>query len=70
MEAEAANAISKADWHRFRRLMPRVSLGPVRVPRALVQWVHNPMEDHHLGERILRELGVRRSILGHHGDYC
>lgn len=67
--AEAADAISKAEWTRFRRLMPRATAGPAWVPRALLYWVENPVEDRHLGGRIVRELGIRENVLGHHREY-
>ena len=69
-EAEAADAISKADWRRHRRLMPQSNHGLAMVPVTLSKWVEDPVEDRTLGERILRELGVRKSILGHHRSYC
>ena len=68
-QAEAADAISKADWRRFRKLMPQSRLGPAMVPVTITNWIQNPVEDPHLGERILRELGVRKTMLGHHSNY-
>ena len=69
--AEAADAISKADFKRLRRLMPGASAGPARVPRALLQWVANPVGDRHLAAKLLKELGVQRNILGYQGlFYC
>ena len=68
-EAEAADAISKADWRRFKRLMPLSNPGSAMVPVTLSKWVEAPVEDRTLGERILKELGVRRSTLGHHRSY-
>ena len=46
--AEAADAISKADWNRFRRKMTRANARPARVPRVLEEWVRNPVEDRRL----------------------
>ena len=60
----AADAISKADWVRFRHLMPGATLEPARVLVTLLRWVEDPVEDRTLGERILQEMGIRRSILG------
>jgi hypothetical protein len=68
-EAEAADAISKADWGRFRRLMPKSNPGAAMVPVTLSKWVEAPVEDSTLGERILKELGIERSVLGHHRSY-
>ena len=67
--AEAADAVSKADFYKMRRLMPGASIGPARVPRALLVWVNNPVEDRNLGARILREMGVERNILGYQGAF-
>ena len=69
--AKAADAISKADFSRLRRLMPGASAGPARVPRALLQWVANPVGDRHLAAKLLEEMGLQRSILGYQGlFYC
>lgn len=67
--AEAADAISKAEFQRMRRRMPGASLGPARVPRALVEWVKYPVADRKLGARILHEMGIERNILGHQGMF-
>jgi hypothetical protein len=67
--SQAADSISKANWSRFRQLMPGATPGPAEVPRTLLHWVQDPVEDPTLGERILRELGVRKNILGHHSHY-
>ena len=65
--AEAADAISKAEFSRMRRLMPGASVGPARVPRALLQWINNPVRDRNLGGRLLEEMDVERNILGYQG---
>ena len=67
--AEAADAISKADFPRMRRLMPGATPGPARVPRVLLQWVCNPVADRNLAAKLLREMGVERNILGHQGMF-
>lgn len=67
--ADAADAVSKAEFHRMRRLMPGASPGPARVPMVLLQWVDNPVADRQLGARLLREMGVERNILGYQGMY-
>ena len=68
-EASAADAVSKADWSRLRQLMPRATPGPAKIPTALVNWVNNPVADRNLGENILREMGLVRTILGHRGSF-
>ena len=67
--AEAADAVSKGDFLRFRRLKPQSKMNPGKVPRALVDWVNNPREDKGLGARILGEMGVDRNVLGPHSCY-
>ena len=69
IEASAADAVSKADWLRFRQLMPRAAPGPAKIPTTLVSWVNHPVADRNLGEKILREMGLIRTILGHRGSY-
>ena len=69
IEASAADAVSKADWLRFRQLMPRAAPGPAKIPTTLVSWVNHPVADRNQGERILREMGLVRTILGHRGSY-
>jgi len=69
VQASAADAVSKADWARFRRLMPGALPGPAAVPQALVSWVHSPVADRNLGERILAQMGRVRTILGHRENY-
>ena len=53
-QAEAADAVSKADWGLFRRVMPQADLTLVRVPITLAGWIQDPVEDRRLGERILK----------------
>ena len=64
--AEAADAISKADFIKFRGLKPGSDMDPSPVPRVLEEWVQNPREDRMLGQRLIKELGLERNILGHH----
>ena len=68
-EALAADAVSKADWTLFRQLMPGATPGPAKIPTALVSWVNSPVADRNLGQKILREMGLVRTILGHRGCY-
>ena len=67
--AEAADAISKADFIKLRRLKPKSSLHPAPVPQVLKDWVLDPVEDRSLGAQLLEELGVQRNDLGHHSSY-
>jgi hypothetical protein len=67
--ASAADAVSKAEWTRFRRLMPGASAAPAVVPQALVSWVQTPVADRNLGQRILGQMGRVRTILGHRENY-
>ena len=67
--ASAADAVSKADWARFRRLMPGASAAPAVVPQALVSWVHSPVADRNLGQKILGQMGRVRTILGHRDNF-
>ena len=67
--AEAADAFSKADFIKFRRLKPLSNLNPAIVPRTLVDWVLNPVEDRELGDRLLRELGIEKNVMGHHSAF-
>ena len=54
----------------MRRLMTRASVGPARVPGALLQWVTNPVGDRYLTARLLK-MGVTWNILGYQGMfYC
>ena len=67
--SSAADAVSKAEWSRFRKLMPGATPGPAVVPRALARWVHSPVADRNLGQKILTELGLVRTILGHRDNF-
>ena len=67
--ASAADAISKREWARFRRLMPGASAAPAVVPLALVSWVQNPVADRDLGQKILAQMGLVRTILGHRENF-
>ena len=67
--AEAADAVSKGDFVRFRRLKPQSNLNPGKVPQALVDWVNDPQEDRRLGDRILQEMGVAKNTMGLYSSY-
>jgi hypothetical protein len=66
--AEMADALSKADFDRFRRTglaqgWP-LQCAPARVPWYLLAWLANPVEDDKLGSRLLRELAESGPVLG------
>ena len=56
-EAEAADALSKADFSRFLGKWNGELPEGARAPRALVAWLFNPDTATPLGENILQELG-------------
>ncbi len=66
-EAEMADALSKGDFGRFRRIPGGKEYGPTpeRVPIALLRWAARPKEDDDLGRKILVELAKEISVLGH-----
>ena len=63
-QAEAADALSKADFVTFRKNMPRANPGPHRVPYALLKWIQNPQPDRFLGLKILAEMARNTLVLG------
>ena len=67
--ASAADAISETEWARFWRLMPGASAAPSVVPLALLSWVQDPVADRNLGQKILAQMGLVRTILGHRENY-
>ena len=58
-----ADALSKADFRRFRSLASSEGLGlplePLRVPVTLRAWLADPVPDWGLGERLLQEIERR-----------
>ena len=65
-EAIAADAISKADMPRFLENMPEANYTPEEVPGELLAWVENPRPDRRLGERIIKELSNKYSLVKYH----
>ena len=63
-EAKAADALSKADFRFFRKMMPKARPGPVRIPIALSKWIQDPKPDRFLGVKILTEMSRSTNILG------
>ena len=66
---QAADALSKTQFSKFRKLVPEANVEPGRIPSEIVKWIENPREDRYLGERILKEIGMKGSMLGRHGFY-
>jgi hypothetical protein len=63
--AEAADALSKADFGRFRRLAGGLPVEPLWVPRSVLAWIKNPVRNDDLGDEVLRELRQRTLVLGY-----
>ena len=63
-EAKAADALSKADFRFFRKMMPEARPGPVRIPVALSKWIQDPKPDRFLGVKILTEMSTSTRMLG------
>ena len=63
-EAKAADALSKADFVFFRKLMPKARPGPEKIPVALSMWIQDPKPDRFLGLKMLTEMSVKTKILG------
>ena len=57
--AISADAISKSDWCRLRKHMPKHTERPSKVLETLLDWIHNPCEDLLLGEKILNEMAKK-----------
>ena len=66
--ASMADALSKADFPRFRVIADAnnivMPLDAAWVPRSLLLWVNNPVPDDSLGDNILRDLASRTAVLG------
>jgi hypothetical protein len=63
-----ADALSKADFRRFRREAAAaqwpLAVGPARVPGQLLAWLANPISDDELGSRLLDEMAGWGAVLG------
>ena len=57
-KAEVADALSKNDMERFRRLVPDSEELPRAVPRTVLTWLQKPYVDFDLGRKIVAELKV------------
>ena len=60
----AADAISKAEFANFRKIMPLATRYPAELPRVLTDWLQNPVETRWLGRDIIREMRSKQNITG------
>ena len=58
-EAEAADAISKNDTARFRRLCPNSECKGRPIPVTIRNWIKKPVFDMELGKKIVVELASK-----------
>jgi hypothetical protein len=67
--ASMADALSKGKFMKFRQIASannlEMPLDMARVPLALKQWIVNPLEDDHLGHKILLELSQNTNVLSY-----
>ena len=67
---ELADALSKADFKRFRNVAQDACWGldcaPAAIPSQLLAWIDKPTPDMDLAEKILKQLAVRQPTLGYH----
>lgn len=59
MKAEAADAISKNDTGRFRRLCPNSEYRGRKIPATIRNWIAKPVVDYYLGKKIVAELASK-----------
>ena len=68
-EADMADALSKAELIRFRRVAMKENIhiqeNMGTVPQALLDWVNDPKEDWFLGHNILNEISRETAVLGY-----
>jgi hypothetical protein len=66
--AEMADALSKADFKRFRETAGGqhwpLAVGPAWVSPQLLAWLSNPRADDNLGDRVLADIARRGAVLG------
>jgi hypothetical protein len=65
--ADMADALSKADFCRFRRIgvgagWP-LAVGPAWVPASLLDWLSDPRADEDLGSRLLADISKKGAVL-------
>ena len=61
--ADAADALSKADWNRAWKLMPLKDDDPGRVPTTILRWIYNPTRDMTLDNKILSDMSKYTKVL-------
>lgn len=68
-ESRMADALSKADFCRFRRIALEggynLPMEMETVPSTLLRWVSSPWADDQLGDRILRQISEHFPVLGY-----
>jgi hypothetical protein len=66
--AEMADALSKADFMRFRQTAAAsgwpLAVAPARVPARLLAWLADPRPDEELGAKLLDEMAAWGAVLG------
>ena len=60
-----ADLLSKAAFKEFYELMPGRNTEPAWIPRELLKWIDDPVEDMKLGQRILKEMSKYTMVLGY-----
>ena len=63
--SRGADALSKADFAGFYKLMPDRNIDPVRIPRMILKWLMDPTDALDLGEAIGKEMAARTKLLGY-----
>ena len=71
--SEMADALSKAEFLRFRELTLKVGY-PLNknmgeVPKSLLDWIQHPTENLELGREILEEMSLKTKVLGYDNIY-
>jgi len=68
-QADMADALSKAEFARFRAAAERAEISmktePERLPAALLAWIDKPTVDFNLADSILKEVAQQELILGY-----
>ena len=62
-EETVVDALSKVDWNRAWPLMTEKDEKPGRVPRAILQWIHDPKADMSFGMKILQDRSEYTNVL-------
>ena len=59
----AADSLSKGDMRKFRTLVKERDNAPAEVPRTLLQWLKDPVDDPRLGAKLLLELSNKVEVV-------